>query len=129
PVPGVYVIPEPNAYRPYIQGLSAEASALACLEVGLKMFDMASTGRRAAIIVEPIISAGGVLVPPKSYMQALRQAADERGTLLILAEAPTASGPSGPRLAAAFFGGVPDIMAVSKTMGGGLPLAAAITTA
>jgi 2,2-dialkylglycine decarboxylase (pyruvate) len=128
-VPGVYVMPEPNHYRPYIKGLSGEESALACLELGLKMYDMASTGRRAAIIIEPIISAGGVLVPPKSYMQALRKAADERGMLLIFDEAQTAFGRIGHRHAADFFDVVPDIMTVSKTMGGGLPLAAAITTA
>ncbi len=128
-VPGVYVMPEPNDYRPYIKGLSGEDSALACLELGLKMYDMASTGRRAAIIIEPIISAGGVLVPPKSYMQALRKAADERGMLLIFDEAQTAFGRIGHRHAADFFGVVPDIMSVSKTMGGGLPLAATITTA
>ncbi len=128
-VPGVYVMPEPNDYRPYIKGLSGEESALACLELGLKMYDMASTGRRAAIIIEPIISAGGVLVPPKSYMRALRKAADERGMLLILDEAQTAFGRIGHRHAADFFDVVPDIMTVSKTMGGGLPLAAAITTA
>jgi 2,2-dialkylglycine decarboxylase (pyruvate) len=127
-VPGVHVMPEPNDYRPYIKGLSGEASALACLELGLKMYDMASTGRRAAIIIEPIISAGGVLVPPKSYMQALRKAADERGMLLIFDEAQTAFGRIGHRHAADFFGVVPDIMSVSKTMGGGLPLAATITT-
>ena len=97
PVPGVFVMPEPNDYRPYIQGLTGEASALACLELGLKMFDMASSGRRAAIIIEPIISAGGVLVPPKSYMQALRKAADERGMLLIFDEAQTAFGRIGHR--------------------------------
>ena len=128
PVPGVFVMPEPNDYRPYIQGLSGEASALACLEMGLKMYDMASSGRRAAIIIEPIISAGGVLVPPRSYMQALRKAADERGMLLIFDEAQTAFGRIGHRHAADFFGVVPDIMSVSKTMGGGLPLAATITT-
>ena len=128
PPPGVFVMPEPNEYRPYIKGLSGEASALACLELGLKMFDMASTGRGAAIIVEPIISAGGVLVPPKSYMQALRRAADERGMLLIFDEAQTAFGRIGHRTASDFFGVVPDIMSVSKTMGGGLPLAATITT-
>ncbi len=128
-VPGIYVMPEPNDYRPYIKGLSGEESALACLELGLKMYDMASTGRRAAIIIEPIISAGGVLVPPKSYMRALRRAADERGMLLIFDEAQTAFGRIGHRHAADFFDVVPDIMSVSKTMGGGLPLAAAITTA
>lgn len=125
--PGVHVMPEPNLYRPYIQGLDGEASAMACLELGLKMYDMASTGRRAAIIIEPIISAGGVLVPPKAYMQALRKAADERGMLLIFDEAQTAFGRIGHRHAADFFGVTPDIMSVSKTMGGGLPLAATIT--
>jgi len=128
PVPGIYVMPEPNAYRPYIKGLSAEESALACLDIGLKMFDMASTGQRAAIIIEPIISAGGVLVPPPSYMHALRRAADERGMLLIFDEAQTAFGRIGHRTGSDFFGVVPDIMTVSKTMGGGLPLAGAITT-
>ncbi|QCP54773.1 aspartate aminotransferase family protein [Trinickia violacea] len=128
PPPGVFVMPEPNEYRPYIKGLSGEASALACLELGLKMFDMATTGRGAAIIVEPIISAGGVLVPPKSYMQALRRAADERGMLLIFDEAQTAFGRIGHRTASDYFGVLPDIMSVSKTMGGGLPLAATITT-
>jgi 2,2-dialkylglycine decarboxylase (pyruvate) len=127
-VPGVHLMPEPNDYRPYIQGLSGEESALACLEIGLKMFDMASTGRRAAIIIEPVISAGGVLVPPTSYMQALRRAADERGMLLIFDEAQTAFGRIGYRHGSEFFGVVPDIMSVSKTLGGGLPLAATITT-
>jgi 2,2-dialkylglycine decarboxylase (pyruvate) len=126
--PGVYVMPEPNEYRPYLKGMSAEDSALACLELGLKMFDMASSGRPAAIIVEPIISAGGVLVPPRSYMQALREAATERGMLLIFDEAQTAFGRIGHRTASDFFGVVPDIMTVSKTLGGGLPLAATITT-
>ncbi|WP_447921592.1 aspartate aminotransferase family protein [Achromobacter aegrifaciens] len=128
PPAGVFVMPEPNAYRPYIAGMDAEQSALACLEIGLKMFDMASAGRPAAIIVEPVISAGGVLVPPKSYMQALRQAADARGMLLIFDEAQTAFGRIGYRSGAEYFGVTPDIMSVSKTMGGGLPLAAAVTT-
>jgi len=128
PPAGVFVMPEPNAYRPYIAGMDAEQSALACLEIGLKMFDMASAGRPAAIIVEPVISAGGVLVPPKSYMQALRLAADARGMLLIFDEAQTAFGRIGYRSGSEYFGVTPDIMSVSKTLGGGLPLAAAVTT-
>ncbi len=126
--PGVHVMPEPNLYRPYIQGMGGEESALACLELGLKMYDMASTGRRAAIIIEPVISAGGVLVPPRSYMQALRKAADDRGMLLIFDEAQTAFGRIGERHACDYYGVVPDIVTVSKTLGGGLPLAAAVTT-
>ncbi|CUK22005.1 2%2C2-dialkylglycine decarboxylase [Achromobacter sp. 2789STDY5608615] len=128
PPAGVFVMPEPNSYRPYIAGLDAEQSALACLEIGLKMFDMASAGRPAAIIVEPVISAGGVLVPPKSYMQALRRAADARGMLLIFDEAQTAFGRLGCRTGSEHFGVTPDIISVSKTLGGGPPLAATITT-
>ena len=129
PAPGVYVIPEPNAYRPYIPAATPEASALANLDIALKMFDMQSSGRGAAIIVEPIISAGGVLVPPRSFMQALRKAADDRGMLLIFDEAQTAFGRIGTRTGSEFFDVVPDIMTMSKTLGGGLPLAAVATTA
>lgn len=129
PSPGVFVIPEPNAYRPYMRGMSAEESALAGLDLALKLFDMQSTGRGAAIIVEPVISAGGVLVPPRSFMQALRKAADDRGMLLIFDEAQTAFGRIGTRTGSEYFGVVPDIMTMSKTLGGGLPVAAVATTA
>ncbi|MCZ6486837.1 MAG: aspartate aminotransferase family protein [Gammaproteobacteria bacterium] len=128
PVPGVYVIPEPYAYRPLIPGANEQESAMACLEFGLKMYDMQSRGSPAAIIVEPIISAGGVLVPPKCFMEGLRRAADERGMLLIFDEAQTAFGRLGETFGAVYHGVVPDIMTTSKTMGGGLPIAATITT-
>jgi len=129
PAPGVFVIPEPNAYRPYIKGASAEEEALANLELALKLFDMQSAGRGAAIIVEPVISAGGVLIPPKSFMEALRKAADDRGMLLIFDEAQTAFGRIGKKTGSEHFDVVPDILTMSKTLGGGLPLAAVATTA
>jgi 2,2-dialkylglycine decarboxylase (pyruvate) len=129
PAPGVFTIPEPNAYRPYIAGATDEAAALANLDLALKMFDMQSSGRGAAIIAEPVISAGGVLVPPQSFLKALRKAADDRGMLLIFDEAQTAFGRIGAKTASDYFGVVPDIMTMSKTLGGGLPLAAVSTTA
>ena len=93
------------------------------------MFDMASDGEPAAILVEPIISAGGVIVPPEGYFAELKQAAHDRGMLLIFDEAQTAFGRLGSTTAAAEIGVTPDIMSVSKTLGGGLPLSATITTA
>ncbi len=128
PAPGVFVIPEPNAYRPYIPAATEEEAALANLELALRMFDMQSSGRGAAIIAEPVISAGGVLVPPRAFMQALRKAADDRGMLLIFDEAQTAFGRIGTRTGAEYFGVTPDIITMSKTLGGGLPLAAVATT-
>lgn len=129
PAPGVFVIPEPNAYRPYIKAETEEKAALANLDLALKMFDMQSAGRGAAIMVEPVISAGGVLVPPHAFMKALRKAADDRGMLLIFDEAQTAFGRIGTRTGSEYFEVVPDIMTMSKTLGGGLPLAAVATTA
>ena len=128
PTPGVFIIPEPNAYRPHIDAGSEEESAMACLELGLKMFDSTSSGQPAAIILEPILSAGGVLVPPVCFLEGLRKAADERGMLLIFDEAQTAFGRIGTRTGAEYFGVTPDILNVSKTLGGGLPLAGVITT-
>lgn len=128
PPAGVFIIPEPNAYRPYIPGATDEEAALANLDLALKMFDMQTAGRGAAIIAEPVISAGGVLVPPKAFMEALRKAADDRGMLLIFDEAQTAFGRIGTKTGAEYFGVTPDIMSMSKTLGGGLPLAAVSTT-
>ena len=62
-------------------------------------------------------------------MQALRKAADDRGMLLIFDEAQTAFGRIGTRTGSDFHGVVPDIMTMSKTLGGGLPVAATATTA
>ena len=89
---------------------------------------MHSSGRPAAIIVEPIISAGGVLVPPKCFIEGLRKAADDRNMLLIFDEAQTAFGRIGHKTGAEYHGVIPDIISVSKTIGGGLPLAGVITT-
>ena len=126
-VPGVFVIPEPFSYRCPIKHCR-DSCDMTCMEVGLNMFDMASEGAPAAIIAEPILSAGGVIVPPEGYFKKLRQEAEKRGMMLIFDEAQTAFGRIGDKFAATRLGVTPDIMTVSKTLGGGLPLAATITS-
>jgi 2,2-dialkylglycine decarboxylase (pyruvate) len=88
---------------------------------------MQSTGARAAVIAEPVISAGGVIVPPEGYFDALQQETRKRGMLLIFDEAQTAFGRLGHWFAASHLNVTPDLMTVSKTLGGGIPLAAVIT--
>ncbi|MBT6276793.1 MAG: aspartate aminotransferase family protein [Chromatiales bacterium] len=127
-LPGTFVIPEPYAYRPLIPAATEEEAAMAALNIGLKMFDAQSCGRPAAIIVEPIISAGGVIVPPKCYMEGLRKAADDRQMLLIFDEAQTAFGRLGVPFGMDYHGVQPDIVTLSKTLGGGLPLSATVTS-
>ena len=126
-MPGAFVLPEPNAYRCPIKHCKDRCDRT-CLKVGFDLYDAQSTGARAAVIAEPVISAGGVIVPPEGYFNALQQEARERGMLLIFDEAQTAFGRLGHWFAASHLGVTPDIMTVSKTLGGGIPLAGVITT-
>ena len=125
--PGTFAIPEPNAFHCPVEHCR-DTCDMTCMRIGLRMFDMQSRGAPAAIIAEPVLSAGGVIVPPDGYFDTLKAEAAKRGMLLIFDEAQTAFGRIGARTAAERLGVTPDIMAVSKTLGGGLPLAATITT-
>ena len=98
------------------------------MKIGFEMYDMQSTGAPAAVIAEPVISAGGVIVPPAGYFAALQAETRKRGMLLIFDEAQTAFGRLGHWFAASHLQVTPDIMTVSKTLGGGMPLAGVITT-
>ncbi len=64
----------------------------------------------AAVIVEPVAGSTGVLVPPKGYLQRLRQICDKHGILLIFDEVITGFGRLGAPFAADYFGVIPDIM-------------------
>lgn len=126
-MPGAFVIPEPNAYRCPVKHCR-DTCDRTCMQIGFEMFDQQSAGAPAAVIAEPVISAGGVIVPPAGYFDALQAEAHKRGMLLIFDEAQTAFGRLGYWFAASHLGVTPDIMTVSKTLGGGMPLAGVITT-
>ena len=125
-MPGTYVIPEPNAYRCPVKHCRDRCDRT-CMKIGFELYDMQSTGARAAVIAEPVIRAGGVIVPPDGYFDALAEEARKRNMLLIFDEAQTAFGRLGHWFAASHLGVTPDLMTVSKTLGGGVPLAAVIT--
>lgn len=127
-VPGAMAIPTPNCYRCPIQHCQNRCD-LTCLEVGFNLVDSQSVGAYAAVIVEPVLSAGGVIVPPEGYFERLQTLCHDRGMLLILDEAQTAFGRLGSLFAFEQLGIVPDILTLSKTLGGGLPLAATVTSA
>ena len=68
----------------------------------------------AAVIVEPVAGSTGVLIPPKGYLQRLRQICDKHGILLIMDEVITGFGRLGAGFAAEHFGVQPDLMTVAK---------------
>src|SRR5579884_3421348 len=82
----------------------------------------------AAVIVEPILSAGGMLVPPPGYLAALKRLVASKGALLIVDEAQTGFGRTGKWFAIEHHGVQPDILTMSKSAGNGFPVAAVSTT-
>jgi len=82
----------------------------------------------AAVIVEPVAGSTGVLVPPKGYLQKLRQICDRHGILLIFDEVICGFGRTGAAFGADAFETLPDLMTVAKGMTNGAVPAAAVFT-
>ncbi|GMO25603.1 MAG: putrescine aminotransferase [Termitinemataceae bacterium] len=74
----------------------------------------------AAVILEPIQGEGGVIIPPKGYLQAVRKICDETGVFLIIDEIQTGMGRTGTIWRCDAEGIVPDIMCYGKAFGGGI---------
>jgi beta-alanine--pyruvate transaminase len=81
----------------------------------------------AAVIVEPMAGSTGVLVPPKGYLERLRQICDRHGLLLIFDEVITGFGRLGASFAAERFGVTPDLVTCAKGLTNGtVPMAGVI---
>lgn len=127
--PATSAVLAPYCYRCPL-GLEYPDCEIQCLHTSLELADANFTDRPAAFIGEPILSAGGVIVPPEGFYQRVRDACGDRGMLLILDEAQTGLGKTGKMFGFEHEAGVvPDIIALSKHFGGGLPISAVCTSA
>ncbi|HEV3001668.1 MAG TPA: aspartate aminotransferase family protein [Solirubrobacteraceae bacterium] len=126
-VPGNFLVPTPNPYRPVFEK-NGVYDWQAELDYAFAMVDRQSAGSLAAFIAEPILSVGGIIEPPPGYFAAVKQKCVERGMLLIVDEAQTGLCRTGDWYAFQHDGVVPDILTLSKTLGAGLPLSAVITS-
>lgn len=79
-----------------------------------------------AVLVEPVQGEGGVQVPDPTYLQELRRLCDAHGWLLMLDEIQTGIGRTGTWFAFQQAGIVPDVMALAKGLGGGMPIGACL---
>lgn len=86
------------------------------------------SGKTAAVFVEPIQGEGGIHSATKEFLQTLRTACDDTGSLLIFDEVQCGLGRTGHLWAHEAYGVVPDIMTLAKPLAGGLPIGAALTT-
>jgi 4-aminobutyrate aminotransferase/(S)-3-amino-2-methylpropionate transaminase len=103
-----------------------DVAALAPLRALIR--DRMKSGEVGAILVEPILGRGGCVVPPPTFLPALREHCDEAGALLICDEVWTGLGRSGHHLASHAAGIVPDVVCLGKGLGGGLPISACVAT-
>jgi 4-aminobutyrate aminotransferase len=76
----------------------------------------------AAFVVEPILGEGGYVVPPDSFLPALREVADRHAILLIADEVQTGFGRTGRFFATEWTATRPDIVVIAKGIASGLPL-------
>lgn len=92
----------------------------------LKALQEAVTPRTCAIMLEPLQGEGGVNVPDEGYFAGVRRLCDEHDLLLILDEVQTGLGRTGKLFAYEHYGIKPDIMALAKGLGGGVPIGACL---
>lgn len=86
------------------------------------------TDKTAGVIIEPIQGDAGIRIPSKEFMKALRKRSDETGTILIFDEIQSGFGRCGKWFAFQHFDVVPDILAIAKAFGGGMPIGAFIAS-
>ncbi|ENK1946850.1 aspartate aminotransferase family protein [Vibrio cholerae] len=85
--------------------------------------------RTCAVMMEPLQGEGGIVSPNAEFVQAVRELCDKHNALLIFDEVQTGNGRTGDFYAYQGIGVTPDILATAKSLGGGFPIGAMLTTA
>lgn len=117
-VPGAIHAAPPYPYRcPYCA--NAEGCTYACADEMCRAIGLAGPESVAAVIVEPVQSGGGCIVPPPGYFERVRAACDEHGVLLIADETTCGMGRVGTTFATEAFELRPDIVVVGGGLTGG----------
>ncbi len=119
--PGVVHVPAPYCYR---CGLVYPECGLRCAEALIDVIELRGPGDVCAFICEPILGVAGVIVPPAGYLPRVMAICREYGIKVIFDEVFTGFGRTGKMFACQHWDCVPDVMAIGKALGGGLPLAA-----
>ena len=120
-MPGVYHAPYPDTYR-------FDGSADACAEALLSfirdqiLVHLIAPDEVAALVVEPVQGEGGYIVPPKAFLQGLRELTTQHGIVLVCDEVQSGMGRTGKMFALEHFGLTADIVNIAKGIASGLPL-------
>ncbi|MBF7690445.1 diaminobutyrate--2-oxoglutarate transaminase [Acinetobacter pollinis] len=123
-MPGVQFLPYPHEYRCPL-GLGGEAGVDALTYYFEQFIEDVESGvtKPAAVILEAIQGEGGVVVAPTKWLRKIREVTEKHGIVLILDEVQAGFSRSGKMFAFEHAGIEPDIIVMSKAVGGSLPLA------
>ena len=118
-LPGCYHIPAPYTYRNPFNETDPEKLAQLCLQALEDEINFQSPGTIAAMIMEPVLGAGGVIVPHESFMPGVREITARHGILLISDEVITGFGRTGDWSGARHWGVQPDMASTAKAITNG----------
>ena len=94
----------------------------------LEALKAAISDKTCAVVLEPVQGEGGVLPADKAYLQGARELCNAHNALLVFDEVQSGMGRTGELFAYMNYGVVPDILSSAKSLGGGFPIAAMLTT-
>ena len=118
-LPGCFHVPAPYAYRNPFDETDPERLAALCVRALEDEIAFQGAGTIAAFVMEPILGAGGVIPPHRTFMPAVRRVCDEHGILLIADEVITAFGRTGDWSGSRHWGVRPDMMCTAKAITNG----------
>ena len=126
-MPGVQFMPYPYSYR-CPMGLGGEAGTKACIAYFERLLKDPESGvtKPAAVILEAIQGEGGVVPAPVEFLQAVRKITKELDIPMICDEIQCGVGRSGKIFAFEHAGIVPDVILISKAIGGGQPMSVVV---
>ena len=120
PVGGITLVPPPHCFRcPW--GRAQGQCRFECIDAVERAILTSTSGKPAAMFVEPVQGNGGIMVPPPEYFPRLREVLNRYGTLLIADEVQTGFGRTGRMFAMERWNVAPDIVTGGKALGGGTP--------
>ncbi|MDO6721645.1 aminotransferase class III-fold pyridoxal phosphate-dependent enzyme [Celeribacter halophilus] len=127
PDPDLYLATYPNPFRPHADGPDP---VQASLEASIAEIDEElAKGDVCVLMAEPILSDGGMILPPKGFLTALHATCRKHDVLLAVDEVKMGLGRPGVLHAFQLDGITPEIVTFGKVIGSGLPLSAAVAPA
>jgi 4-aminobutyrate aminotransferase-like enzyme len=125
-MPGVVFAPAPYAYRcPYGSRTDAECAERSAEQLA-QAIKLQSSGNVAALVAEPVLGEGGIIVPHQSYFRYVKEILDAEDILFICDEVQSGFGRTGKMFAIEHYDVNPEIMSMAKGIADGFPLGAFI---